>query len=49
MANLTGMKYSTPIISHSMIFVPAVYTKKEEVEQRARVHAQRLYDYIAAS
>ena len=49
MANLTGMKYNTPLVSHSMIYVPGVYNKKEEVEQRAKDHAQRLYDYIAAS
>lgn len=49
MANLTGMKYNTPLVSHSMIYVPGVYNKKEEVEQRAKEHAQRLYDYVAAS
>jgi len=49
MANLTGMKYNTPIVSHSMIFVPGVYNKKEEVEQRAREHAARLANYIAVS
>jgi len=49
MANLTGMNYSNPIISHNMIYVLGVYNKKEEVEQRAKEHAQRLYDYIAAS
>ena len=49
MANLTGMKYNIPFVSHNMIYVPGVYNKKEEVEQRAKEHAQRLYDYIAAS
>lgn len=49
MANLTGMKFNSPIVSHNMIYVPGVYNKKEEVEQRAREHARRLYDYIAAS
>lgn len=47
MANLTGMRYNTPIVSHSMIYVPGVYNKKEEVEQRAREHAARLADYIS--
>jgi hypothetical protein len=32
-----------------MIYVPGVYNKKEEVEQRARDHAERLYKYITAS
>jgi glutathione-regulated potassium-efflux system ancillary protein KefG len=49
MANLSGMKYNAPLVSHNMIYVPGVYNKKEEVEQRASDHAQRLYDYIAAS
>ena len=48
MASLTGMKYNTPLVSHNMIYVPGVYNKKEEVEQRAREHAQRLCDYITA-
>lgn len=46
MANLTGMKYNDPLVSHNMIYVSGVYNKKEEVEQRAREHAQRLFDYI---
>ena len=49
MANLTGMRYNTPIVSHSMIYVPGVYNKKEEVEQRAREHGARLADYISVS
>ncbi|MGV8057306.1 MAG: NAD(P)H-dependent oxidoreductase [Smithellaceae bacterium] len=48
MANLTGMKFNAPIVSHGMIYVPGVYNKKEEVEQRATEHARRLYDYIIA-
>jgi len=46
-ANLSGMRYNTPIVSHSMIYIPGVYNKKEEVEQRARMHAERLHQYIA--
>jgi glutathione-regulated potassium-efflux system ancillary protein KefG len=49
MANLTGMKYNTPLVSHGMIYVPSVYNKKEEVEQRAKNHAQRLQEYITTS
>jgi putative NADPH-quinone reductase len=49
MANLTGMKYNTPLVSHGMIYVPGIYNKKEEVEQKAREHAQRLSGYITAS
>jgi glutathione-regulated potassium-efflux system ancillary protein KefG len=46
-ANLSGMRYQTPIVSHNMIYIPGVYNKKEEVEQRARDHAERLARYIA--
>ncbi|MBF0327525.1 MAG: NAD(P)H-dependent oxidoreductase [Nitrospirae bacterium] len=45
-ANLSGMKYNPPIISHNMIYIPDVYNKKEEVEQRAREHAEELVTYI---
>lgn len=47
-ANLTGMKYDSPIVSYNMIYVPGVYNKKEEVEQRAGEHGRRLYEYITA-
>ena len=46
MTNLTGMVYSPPIVSHNMIFIPGVYNKKEDVEQRANDHARRLIQYI---
>lgn len=49
MANLTGMKYNTPLVSHSMIYVPGIYNKKEEVEQMAKDHAELLYKYIVTS
>ena len=45
-ANLSGMHYNTPIISHNMIYIPNVYNKQDEVEQRAREHAEKLYKYI---
>ena len=45
-ANLSGMHYNTPIVSFNMIYIPDVYNKKEEVEQRARDHAEKLYRYI---
>ena len=48
-ANLSGMRYNTPIVSHSMIYIPDVYNKKEEVEQRARIHADRLFQFIVQS
>lgn len=41
-ANLTGMTWVDPILSHSMIYIEGVYNVKEEVEDRARDHAARL-------
>jgi hypothetical protein len=29
-----------------MIYIPNVYNKKDEVEQRAREHAEKLYNYV---
>jgi len=46
MSNLTGMVYHRPIVSHNMIYIPDVYNKKEEVEDRAREHAEKLHRYI---
>jgi putative NADPH-quinone reductase len=47
MANLTGLRYHRPIVSHGMIFIPGVYNTREEVEERARAHADRLARHIA--
>lgn len=41
-ANLAGMKRLTPVVSHGMTYIPNVYNIKEEVEERARQHAERL-------
>jgi len=46
MSNLTGMVYHRPIVSHGMIFIPNIYNTREEVEGRAREHAERLRRYI---
>ena len=46
MSNLTGLRYHRPIVSHGMIFIPNVYNTREEVEERARQHAEKLHSYI---
>jgi len=46
MANLAGMKFNEPIISHDMVFIPDVYNKKDEVEERAHDHTARLIQFI---
>ncbi|MEZ4387127.1 MAG: NAD(P)H-dependent oxidoreductase [Candidatus Krumholzibacteriia bacterium] len=45
--NLTGMHWQEPVLTHGMVYIPGVYNVKEEVEERARGHAQRLLDAIA--
>lgn len=43
---LTGMIYHKPVYSHRMIYIPNVYNDLEEVKERARGHAKRLYEAI---
>ncbi|MBU0480163.1 MAG: NAD(P)H-dependent oxidoreductase [Proteobacteria bacterium] len=46
MANLAGMKFNRPIISHNMIYIPDVYNKADEVAARAEEHAKKLVAFI---
>ena len=41
-AYLAGMIYHNPIYTHQMVYVPNVYNKLEDVQARARDHADRL-------
>lgn len=41
-AYLCQMNYLPPIFTHRMIYIPGVYNTKEEVEERANLHAQKL-------
>lgn len=41
-ANLAGMTFVPPVLSHSMVYIPDVYNVKEEVEERAQDHFDRL-------
>ncbi len=45
-ANLSGMKFNRPLTTHGMVYIPGVYNKKEDVEQRAREHAAKLLQFI---
>jgi len=45
-AKLAGMNFNQPLVTHNMVYIPDVYNKKEEVEQRARAHAGRLLRFI---
>jgi putative NADPH-quinone reductase len=41
-AYLSGLNYHEPIFTHSCVYIPGVYNVKEEVEERARNHANRV-------
>ena len=45
-AYLAKMKYVDPIYTHGMIYIPGVYNVLEEVQAKARDHAQRLFTAI---
>ena len=47
-ANLTGMTWHPPVVSHGMIFIPGVYNTLEAVLERAEDHASRLGEAIRA-
>jgi hypothetical protein len=36
------MNYLPPIFTHRMIYIPGIYNIKEDVEERANLHAQKL-------
>ncbi len=45
-ANLCGMRFLEPVISHAMIYIPNVHGKRDEVEARATEHAERLVERL---
>ncbi|KFA98837.1 NAD(P)H-dependent oxidoreductase [Vibrio sp. ER1A] len=45
-AYLAGMNYVKPVYTHSMVYIAGVYNTLEEVETRARSHADRLQTRI---
>ncbi len=45
-ANLAGMKFHRPLITHNMIYIAGVYNEQNEVEQRAKEHACKLLEFI---
>ncbi|MCP4494315.1 MAG: NAD(P)H-dependent oxidoreductase [Gammaproteobacteria bacterium] len=46
-ANLSGMIFNKPLVTHNMVYIPGVYNKEEEVQQRAREHADKLLKFIS--
>lgn len=48
-ASFCGMVWETPIVSYSMVYIPGVWNKKEDIEQRAEQHANHLQQRIAMS
>jgi len=45
-AYLAGMVFQKPVYTHRMVYIPGVYNTQEEVEQRAKDHAERLLTKI---
>ncbi|MBC7001070.1 NAD(P)H-dependent oxidoreductase [Photobacterium sp. BZF1] len=45
-AYLAGMVYHKPVYSHRMVYIPGVYNTQQEVEGRARTHADQLMAQI---
>lgn len=45
-AYLAGMVYHKPVYSHRMVYIPGVYNTQEDVESRARDHADALMTQI---
>lgn len=45
-AYLSGMTWNDPLFTHSMVYIPGVYNRLEEVEERAQEHASRLRERI---
>lgn len=41
-AYLSGMHFRTPVHTHGMIYIPGVYNRLEDVQQRAGDHVRRL-------
>lgn len=42
LANLCGMRFLAPIVSHSMVFIEGIYGVKDKVIADAQAHAERL-------
>ena len=47
-ANLSKMKFLTPVVSHGMIYIPDVYNEQEVVEEKARQHAKKLLNLLTS-
>lgn len=45
-AYLANMNYHAPVYTHRMVYIPNVYNKLEEVQERAKDHASRLIGEI---
>ncbi len=48
-SNLTGMKFQEPICSYGMTYIPNVLNEKEQIEQKAKLHAKNLIESLQKS
>ena len=46
-AYFTGMQFNPPVVSHSMVFIPGGENRREDIEQRAVDHADRLIEFLS--
>jgi len=45
-AYLAGMNFRPPVYTHRMVYIPGVYNTLEDVQERAKAHADRLIKQI---
>lgn len=45
-SNLVGMKFQKPICSYGMAYIPNVLNEKDQIEEKARVHAKNLIEAL---
>lgn len=45
-AYLSGMNFHAPIYSHGMVYIPGVYNELSVIEEKARLHGQRVIEAV---
>jgi putative NADPH-quinone reductase len=45
-SNLIGTEWHSPVVSFSMVNIPGIDVDKTPIEQKAKLHAEKLYDKL---
>jgi len=45
-SNLIGTKWEEPLVSFSMVNIPGIVVDKSPIEQKAKLHAEKLYEKL---